>query len=42
MRRILRKIAEAGDKDPGDLGDLTTLADPGVVEQIKQGAAKAS
>jgi len=42
MRRILRKIAEAGGNDPGDLGDLTTLADPGVVEQIKQGAAKAS
>ncbi|HEY0253467.1 MAG TPA: AMP-binding protein, partial [Kofleriaceae bacterium] len=40
MRRILRKIAEAGGKDPGDLGDLTTLADPGVVEAIKQGAAK--
>ena len=37
MRRILRKIAEAGGNDPGDLGDLTTLADPGVVEAIKQG-----
>jgi len=39
MRRILRKIAEAGGRDPGDLGDLTTLADPGVVEAIKHGAA---
>ena len=31
MRRILRKIA-AGSYD--DLGDVTTLADPGVVEQL--------
>jgi acetyl-CoA synthetase len=35
MRRILRKIA-AGDTT--DLGDTTTLADPGVVEQLLQGA----
>ncbi|MCC6464226.1 MAG: acetate--CoA ligase [Planctomycetes bacterium] len=34
MRRILRKIA-AGEYD--QLGDITTLADPGVVEQIVQG-----
>ncbi len=31
MRRILRKIAEG---DTENLGDTTTLADPGVVEQI--------
>ena len=34
MRRILRKIAEGADDN---LGDLTTLADPAVVEAIKQG-----
>lgn len=35
MRRILRKIAEGrGD----ELGDVSTLADPSVVEAIKQGA----
>jgi acetyl-CoA synthetase len=34
MRRILRKIA-AGKYD--DLGDVTTLADPAVVEQIVEG-----
>ena len=35
MRRILRKIAEGrGD----DLGDISTLADPSVVEAIRQGA----
>jgi acetyl-CoA synthetase len=31
MRRILRKIACA---EYAELGDLTTLADPGVVEKI--------
>ena len=31
MRRILRKIAE---KDTGNLGDITTLADPSVVAQL--------
>jgi acetyl-CoA synthetase len=31
MRRILRKIAE---NDVGNLGDITTLADPGVVEEL--------
>lgn len=31
MRRILRKIA-AGDSD--DFGDISTLADPGIVEQL--------
>ncbi len=35
MRRILRKIAEG---DTSNLGDITTLMDPGVVEEIKQGA----
>ncbi len=34
MRRILRKIAE-GELD--NIGDTTTLLDPGVVEEIKQG-----
>jgi acetyl-CoA synthetase len=34
MRRILRKIAE-GEKE--NLGDTTTLLDPGVVEEIAQG-----
>ena len=34
MRRILRKIAEGrGD----ELGDVSTLADPSVVDEIKQG-----
>jgi len=31
MRRILRKIAE---NDFGNLGDISTLADPGVVEEL--------
>jgi acetyl-CoA synthetase len=34
MRRILRKIAEG---NYTQLGDITTLADPAVVEQIVQG-----
>jgi len=42
MRRILRKIV-AGEGD--QLGDLSTIADPSVVEVIKQkvagGSAKA-
>lgn len=37
MRRILRKVAEG---DTSNLGDITTLLDPGVVEEIKQGAMK--
>lgn len=37
MRRILRKVAEG---DTANLGDITTLLDPGVVEEIKQGAIK--
>jgi acetyl-CoA synthetase len=35
MRRILRKIAEG---DTANLGDITTLLDPNVVEEIKNGA----
>lgn len=35
MRRILRKVAEG---DINNLGDTSTLLDPGVVEEIKQGA----
>ncbi len=34
MRRILRKMAEG---DLGNLGDTSTLLDPGVVEEIKKG-----
>ena len=34
MRRILRKIAE---NDLSNLGDISTLLDPGVVEEIKNG-----
>lgn len=35
MRRILRKVAEG---ETSNLGDVTTLLDPGVVEEIKRGA----
>ncbi|HPI81485.1 MAG TPA: AMP-binding protein, partial [Cyclobacteriaceae bacterium] len=35
MRRILRKIAEG---DTSNLGDVTTLLDPTVVDEIKEGA----
>ena len=35
MRRILRKIAEG---EMQNLGDTSTLLDPGVVEEIKKGA----
>ena len=35
MRRLLRDVA-----DGRDLGDVTTLADPGVVEAIREGAAR--
>ncbi len=37
MRRILRKIAEG---DVANLGDTSTLADPGVVEQLVDGRPK--
>jgi acetyl-CoA synthetase len=33
MRRILRKIAEG---ELSNLGDTSTLLDPGVVDQIKE------
>ncbi len=33
MRRILRKIAE---NKPGELGDISTLADPGVVKHLTE------
>lgn len=35
MRRILRKIAEG---DTSNLGDISTLLDPAIVEEIKAGA----
>ena len=37
MRRILRKIAEG---DVSNLGDITTLADPSVVESLVKGRGK--
>jgi acetyl-CoA synthetase len=37
MRRILRKVAEG---HPEQLGDVSTLADPSVVEAIVRGAAR--
>lgn len=39
MRRILRKIAEAGEVTPAaeSLGDTSTLADPAVVQQLVEG-----
>jgi acetyl-CoA synthetase len=37
MRRILRKVA-AGERDMTQLGDVTTLADPTVVDKIVEGA----
>ena len=37
MRRILRKVAEG---EPENVGDVTTLADPAVVEDIIAGAAE--
>jgi acetyl-CoA synthetase len=38
MRRILRKIAE---NDLGNLGDISTLADPGVVDDLVKNRANA-
>uniref|UniRef100_UPI003CCBD109 AMP-binding enzyme n=1 Tax=Planktotalea arctica TaxID=1481893 RepID=UPI003CCBD109 len=38
MRRILRKIAE---NDTGSLGDISTLADPSVVEDLIKNRAGA-
>ena len=37
MRRILRKIAEG---DTSNLGDTSTLLDPSIVEEIKEGATR--
>ena len=37
MRRILRKIAEG---DVSSLGDITTLADPSVVDDLIKNAKK--
>jgi acetyl-CoA synthetase len=37
MRRILRKIAEG---DTSNLGDISTLADPGVVDDLVKNAKK--
>jgi acetyl-CoA synthetase len=37
MRRILRKVA-AGERDMSQFGDITTLADPSVVDKIVEGA----
>ena len=37
MRRILRKIAEG---DTSSLGDTSTLADPGVVDDLVKNARK--
>jgi acetyl-CoA synthetase len=37
MRRILRKIAEG---DTGSLGDVSTLADPAVVQELIEGAVR--
>jgi acetyl-CoA synthetase len=39
MRRILRKIA-ANESD--QLGDISTLADPGVVQQLVEEHARAA
>ncbi len=39
MRRILRKVAE---NDIGNLGDTTTLADPGVVDDLVKNRASAA
>jgi acetyl-CoA synthetase len=35
VRRVLRKIAEG---DPGGLGDTSTLADPGAVDDLRNGS----
>jgi acetyl-CoA synthetase len=37
MRRILRKIAEG---DMSNLGDTSTLADPGVVDDLVKNARR--
>ena len=40
MRRILRKLAENPAIDMAELGDISTLADPGIVALLKDGAMK--
>ena len=40
MRRILRKLAENPAIDTAELGDISTLADPGIVALLKDGAMK--
>ena len=43
MRRILRKIAADGEEvDRAGLGDTSTLADPGIVEDLISSHAAAS
>jgi hypothetical protein len=37
MRRILRKIA-AGERDMDAFGDISTLADPSIVQKILENA----
>jgi acetyl-CoA synthetase len=38
MRRILRKIAE-GEVSPQALGDISTLADPAIVQELVESRA---
>jgi acetyl-CoA synthetase len=40
MRRILRKLAENPAIDLADFGDISTLADPSIVAQLKESAMK--
>ena len=40
MRRILRKLAENPAMAMAELGDISTLADPGIVALLKDGAMK--
>lgn len=37
MRRILRKIAENQTDQTDQIGDVSTLADPGVVDSLVKG-----
>jgi acetyl-CoA synthetase len=40
MRRILRKLAENPGIDMEEFGDISTLADPSIVKNLKEGAMK--
>ena len=40
MRRILRKLAENPAVAASELGDISTLADPGIVALLQDGAKK--